>query len=306
MKMMCALPLLHARATLSALLLLVAGAGRCQDEAGNVTGPAFRIPYDLARPTLHAKLPRILDEISGLAILDSARVAAVQDEDGVVFVLDARSGELLSQHSFGSSGDYEGVEAVAGTVFVLRSDGKLFELRRWQGEKVQEVVRHDTPLTSRYDTEGLALSPDSSHLLLACKEYPGKGHKGNRAIYRFSLESRSLLPEPALLIDARKAEGQIPEGAVSRAVKRMLDISRFKPSGLALHPVSRHVYVISSVARSLTVFDEKGDLLGIARLDKKLLPQPEGIAFAPGGDLLVASEGDGGRAHLARFSYLAD
>ena len=61
--------------------------------------------------------------------------------------------------------------------------------------------------------------------------------------------------------------------------------------------------MISSVARSLSVFDSAGNLLSVEKLDKDLLHQPEGIAFLPAGDLLISSEANGKRGRIVRFEY---
>ncbi len=286
-----------------AFLGTITSGAQCQGVEPAPVTSSHQIPYVLDQPSFVAELPKALDEISGLTALDSSRIAAVQDEDGVVFILDATSGRVIDQHHFGGRGDYEAIEAVQNVMFVLRSDGTIFEIRNWQEGEHADPIVHDTWLSSRYDTEGLAVTADSTGLLVACKEYAGKGLKGMRAVYRFSLASFTLTRDPAMVFDAQAAEEGIPEGVVSRSMRRLLDIRRFKPSGLAIHPLSGHVYVVSSVSRSLTIFDTDGNLLGIARLDKDLLPQPEGITFLPNGDLFIASESGRGRGRLLRYPY---
>jgi uncharacterized protein YjiK len=275
----------------------------CQDPEREYAVAGHSIPYDLETPTAQSWLPKRLDEISGLTVLDSARVAAVEDEDGLVYILDASSFDVLSEHRFRGDGDYEGIEYVGGDLYVLRSDGTLFRLRDWDHDDVAEVTRYDTPLSGRYDTEGLALERGGSALLVACKEYPGKGLKGKRTVYRFDIDKNEMEDAPALVFDAEAAERDGSEGVVSRAVRRMLDVRRFKPSGLAVHPFTSEIYVVSSVSRSLVVFDERGELLSASKLDKDLLHQPEGIAFLPDGDLLISSESNGKRGRLVRFQY---
>ncbi|NNE46046.1 MAG: hypothetical protein HKN37_05230 [Rhodothermales bacterium] len=286
-----------------ALFGTITSGAQCQGVEPAPVTSSHEIPYMLDQPSFVAELPKALDEISGLTALDSSRIAAVQDEDGVVFILDAASGRVVDRQRFRGGGDYEAIEAVQNVVFVLRSDGTIFEIRNWQDDENADLIVHDTWLSSRYDTEGLAVTADSTGLLVACKEYAGKGLKGMRAVYRFSLASSTLSRDPALVFDAQAAEAAIPEGVVSRSMRRLLDIRRFKPSGIAIHPLSGHVYVLSSVSRSLTIFDMDGNVLGIARLDKDLLPQPEGITFLANGDLFVASESGRGRGRLLRYSY---
>ena len=49
-------------------------------------------PYRFDTPSAQFDLPGRLDEISGLTALDATRLGAVQDEDGVLFVIDAATG----------------------------------------------------------------------------------------------------------------------------------------------------------------------------------------------------------------------
>ncbi len=54
-------------------------------------------------------------------------MACVQDERGIVFVYDIGSQKIVDEVRFGSKGDYEGLTKFDSKLFVLRSDGKLYE-----------------------------------------------------------------------------------------------------------------------------------------------------------------------------------
>ena len=75
---------------------------------------------------------------------------------------------------------------------------------------------------------------------------------------------------------------------------------------LAVFSVTIIVLVLSSVRRMIAVVDRDGRLVAAETFPARLLPQPEGLAFAPDGTLYVASEGAGGRATIARYSPAAD
>ena len=59
--------------------------------------------------------------------------------------------------------------------------------------------------------------------------------------------------------------------------------------------------MVSALDRVLASFDRSGAVTGYALLDPGIFPQPEGITFLPGGDLVVANEGAGARPTLLRF-----
>ena len=288
---------------LSAVLVL----GGCtrQPEAREQERPPEAGPYAFDRPDVAVDLDDDLDEISGLTVLADGRLAAVQDEDGIIYVLDPATGAITQEIDFEGDGDYEGIERVGEALWVLRSDGTLFEVTGWD-DGDPDVDRHETDLDEEHDTEGLAYDAARRRLLIACKEYPGKGLKGQRAIYAFDLDSEQLAPEPAFLVDMEAVGASLGEHPVNRAVRGVLDplvtLRGFKPSAVALHPGTREVYVLSSVQKVVVVLAPDGALRAVWPLPDALFAQPEGLALLPDGTLFIASEGDGQAPMLFRFS----
>ncbi|GIV58308.1 MAG: hypothetical protein KatS3mg042_1221 [Rhodothermaceae bacterium] len=264
-------------------------------------------PYAFDRPAAAFELSRALYEISGLTFLADSLLGAVQDEDGRLYLLDAATGKVVRDEKFAGDGDYEGVERVDRRVYVLRSDGALFEIEDWQASDY-DVKKHRLDLPKGCDAEGLAHDPARHRLLIACKERPGNDLEGHRAVYAFDLETERLRETPAYTIPLRAVAERLPErNALNRTLRRLLspaDLHVFKPSGLAIHPVTGRVYVLSSVLEALAVLEPDGTLEAVWPLPGDRLPQPEGIAFTPEGDLFLASEGHGGKATLLRFTYL--
>lgn len=286
--------------------------GGCGNGEASTAGAAVRAasaepaPYRFAAPDARFELPGRLDEVSGLTVLDDARLGAVQDEDGDLYVLDAATGEVVHTHDFGGGGDYEGVERVGDRVVVLRSDGRLFVITDWEDEKAK-AESLDLDLHGGCDAEGLAFDAAGDRLLVACKEDPGRGLRGSRALYAFDLNTSRLGPAPAYVIHADSLVRSDREHAVDEAVRAFVrplaDINAFKPSALAVHPRTGEIYVLSSVRKVLAVLDRGGAITAVWPLPDDDLPQPEGLAFLPDGTLFIASEAAGGSAVLLRFDY---
>jgi uncharacterized protein YjiK len=276
-------------------LLLAAALGACDrpaPAAASAVDPedVDVVPYRLDAPDDRFALPGDLREISGLTVLPNGRLGAVQDEEGVVFDLDPATGRVVDQLEFGESGDYEGIAVGPDALWVLRSDGDLYRVARADDGSVS-TDKTETALAARNDTEGLTYDPASGWLLVAAKEDPdaeGAGRlDGVRAVYAFDPVTRALRPDPAFLLDRQIVDdGTVP----------------FKPSGLAVHPLTGRVYVLSSVRTALAVVDPDGTLLAVRPLDAALFPQPEGIAFFPDGTLFIANEGPAGPGTLLRFA----
>ncbi len=83
--------------------------------------------FDLTEPALRVDLADAIREVSSVAVLPDGRLAVVQDEDGVVYTLDATTGAIAEARRFTGPGDFEGVEWMPRALWVLRADGTLFE-----------------------------------------------------------------------------------------------------------------------------------------------------------------------------------
>lgn len=258
-----------------------------QDETSTRTSVSAPLPYDLATPTERYKLPGDLREVSGLSYYKPGRLACVQDELGVVFIYDLRSKDVVDEHVFGKNGDYEGVEYVGKKLYLLRSDGELYEMEPTDGVKIiggNPETRHiKIDLPGKNDMEGLSYDPQLDALLLATKD--GKGT--DKIIYYYSLKNKTLFQGIVL----KQADLQAFDGSMSE----------FKPSGIAVHPNTRDYYILSSAAHRLAVLAPNGKVKSVVSLDQKALRQPEGICFAPDGTLYIASEGDGKKGIILAF-----
>ena len=73
-------------------------------------------------------MPKDLIEVSGISYMDGQRFACIQDELGKIFIYNAASSSVEKEISFGAAGDYEELAVVGETIWVLRADGKLFEV----------------------------------------------------------------------------------------------------------------------------------------------------------------------------------
>ncbi len=270
--------------------------------------PAYKFPYDLNNPDEEYKLSGKLVEISGLSLSeDGGFLLANNDEQGKVFYLNKTNGEIVKELKFHKSGDYEGVEAVNGKIYVIRNTGTLYEIQN-PAEEDLEVESFKNHLTGAFDVEGLGHDPKNNRLLVACKGISGEGkeYKGKRGIYAFDLNSNTLSKKPVFLISRSDIKKYIQTN--SDKLEKLLETfvpnqaaSAFAPSGIAVHPNSNDIYILSSVGKLLVVINQKGKLMHIQQIDKNIIQQPEGICFEKDGTLWISSEGKGKRARLFQF-----
>jgi len=221
-------------------------------------------------------LPKRLKEISGITYLDENRFACVQDEEGVMFVYNTATEKVEKEISFGEAGDYEGIAVAGANAYILRSDGVLIEIKNWNTKPAIEQLR--TTLTAKHNVEGLTYDPSINRLLLAIKdeEPHTKDYKG---IYGFDLNKKAFSQEPIYKIDAKA--GMIANGKKTKQVK---------PSAIAVHPLTKEVYIVDGPSSRLIILTSTGTTSKIYELGSSM-EQPEGITFSPKGDMFISNEG---------------
>ncbi len=255
--------------------------------------------YDLKKPDEKHFLPYVLAEISGLSHTGES-VLAVDDETGKIFEYDLDERKIIHSIEFGKPGDYEGVELVDDKIYVLESDGDIYSFDYTKSKKV-DAKKRENKLSRENDTEGLGYDPYLNRLLIVCKE---KGEvddndaKG-RTVYTYDLEKKKLSKDPFFSIrtkDLKKFWEKHKEFDYDE------DRIKFKPSAIAYNHIEETFYVLSSVGKLLVVVNRDGSIKATYPISPRVLSQPEGICFAPNGDMYISSEGEGDRGYIVKFS----
>jgi len=161
--------------------------------------------YNLKNPDERWVLPKELEEISGLSYYKANQLACIQDEDGILYFYDLENRKIVRTESFGKKGDYEGVEIILDTAYVLKSNGSVyyFPINK---EDIGGINEIKTDLTEENDAEGLGFSQRRKELLIACKEEPGTKNieiKKSRSIFQIKLESKKFKKKPKYIIEGK-------------------------------------------------------------------------------------------------------
>jgi uncharacterized protein YjiK len=222
------------------------------------------------------ELPAILKEVSGICFMDEHRIACVQDELGKIFIFNKTSNKIEKEISFGKNGDYEGIAVKGNIAYVLRADGKLFEVGIDAPENAP-VKEHQTSLTLKHNVEGLGYDRENDRLLLAIKDdEPGKpGYKG---IYSFDLAKNQFIDDPVFKIDLNNE-------IISNSKKKSV-----MPSAISVHPKTGELFITDGPQSKLLVMDRDGKISRLLELGKDFA-QPEGITFGSQGEVFISNEG---------------
>ena len=228
-------------------------------------------------PVARWVMPTTLAEISGLALTPDGRLFTHGDENARVAELDYRRGSIIKQFTLGSPalhGDFEAITWTPKGLFLLESNGRLFEFQEGaDGASVGYTV-HDLHLKKECEFEGLAYEPASGLMLLACKRVKPAMDKF-LVIYRWKLGEESAAPT-TLTVPLEKIIGDHKwEG--------------FHPSDITIDPTSGNYVLISSMEKAMVEITPKGDVV-FARPLHGRHAQPEGVAITKDGLLLISDE----------------
>ncbi|MGD9488572.1 MAG: SdiA-regulated domain-containing protein [Calditrichaceae bacterium] len=222
-----------------------------------------------------------LKEISGLASSEDGRLFCHNDETGIVYEVDRKEGKIIKKFFPGNKiikADFEGIAIADDEFYMVTSSGEIYEFSEGEDNAFVGYKFYDTGLPAKCDIEGLCYDPETDCLLLACKGYPGKGYEGSKAVYSFSLNTKSLIKEPRFLLSEKLLKKQTGE-------------KNFYPSGIERNPVTGTFLIISARAKAIIEISGDGEILGHAELDKKVHDQPEGITFTQDLNILISDEG---------------
>ncbi len=230
-----------------------------------------------------------LIEISGMYLLADGKIAAINDEEGKIFLIDSSDGDFKVR-KFGKKRDYEDIVQLDTFYFVLESNGNIHRVpvSTKHVEEEYEFFRK-----KKIEFESLYIDKDNHKLILLSKEQ----RETNKGILAYSFDPVTLTYSDTPVYIIRWKE-----------IRTLLKNSNaeFKPSAAAIHPVLNKLFIVASVGKALLITDLDGHAEAAYHLNPDQFQQPEGITFAPNGDMFISNEGANGKATILRFPYRPD
>ena len=276
----------------------------CAEKPGNENTASKNTLFNMeSKSTI--KLPKKLQEISGLAMTNDGRLFGHDDEKSVVYQIDYKDGSIIKSFSVGEKTvkkDFEGIAIVDDYFYLVSSNGEIYEFKEGENKSSVSYKRYKTKLSAKNDVEGLCYDPDSNTLLLACKGFPGKNLEGKRAVYAFSLPTKKLNKNPRFIISVSEVN-KLNESDVANRLGDffMLTEDSFAPSGIERNSQRNSFFILSSRGRLIVEVSTKGEIIKTILLDKKHHNQPEGITFSDKQSLIIGDEGGSGRAKITEY-----
>ena len=227
-------------------------------------------------------LPHFLHEISGLAFTSDGRMLTHGDQRGRVFEVDYRRGVVVKEFQLGHDslpvkGDFEGITVVDDAVFLLESNGKLYEFKEGANGESVDFTIHDTGLGKTCEFESVTFAKAINSLLLACKTVHDKALKDSLVIFRWKLQGDSATRLSRITMPLKTVIGANPWQGLH-------------PSDITIDPANGNYVLIASREQALFEITPAGKLV-FARSLPGQHPQAEGIAITSDGILIISDEG---------------
>lgn len=237
------------------------------------SGPPF---YNLNKPYI-IKLPADLEEISGIAYYAKDNTLFAESDEKGCFYKIFLNQPLIKKWKFGHRRDFEDIVLLDTTLYVLNNNGDIIAINFLNDSMIAH--KYEFPENGNCEFESLYFDDSLKRLILLCKDCNGNK---NASVMSYSFDPRELVYGSAYTIDA------------SKIVKWMGPASSpFKPSGASVNPVTGELYILSSINKMLVTADRAGNIKEMYHLNPKIFNHPEGIAFAPTGNLFISNEGLG-------------
>ncbi len=237
-------------------------------------------------------LPRELREVSGLALTADGRLLAHNDQRGRVYVLNPLRGVVVKRFFLGEKGirgDFEAIAVVRKAIYMLTSNGDLYQFEEGSDGESMRSVFHDTGLGKECEFEGLAFDSASSLLVMPCKNVFMKALKDQLVLYRWYLPGSGSPRMSMLRIPMATAVG-------SNGWKE------FRPTDITVDPATGNYVMISAQEKGLVEITPTGEVVKSMPLPGRH-PQAEGVAITSSGILIVADEGVAGEPMITLYRW---
>ena len=232
--------------------------------------------YDLNHPAI-IYLESELNEISGITYYpkDTA-IFAISDATGSLYKIFPDKKTPAQKWKFGSNHDYEDLQRVDSTFYILSSNGNIVRVK-FSRQAPMQVTDFKIDDKEKNEFESLYFDSALHKLILVCKDC--KVDKKNTVSTRaFDVITNTYTNAPYTI-------------NVSSLDKLMnLKKMKFKPSAAAINPLTHELFILASVNKLLVVADLNGKIKQSYPLRPSIYKQPEGIAFTPSGTLLISNE----------------
>lgn len=275
------------------LAFLIVLISQCAPSTSELINRPFPSGYQL-EGYQKIKLQDAMEEVSGLQWVGKDQLWAIEDESSVIYRLNPKSGNILDKRKFAKNKDIEDLLVLDHVAWVLQSNGTLYEVTSPLTKDAQ-TEEHHFPIKGKRDLEGIVASESEPSLYIFCKACTWDLGPEKASIFRFDLATKTYDSIPFATLKAEEINPLLKSKNENEL--------KIQPSAVALHPIEKLYYIISSSGKWLLITDLTFKPKEIYKLDSKLFKQPEGITFDTEGNMYISNEAQDGEPNILKFAY---
>lgn len=250
--------------------------------ANNFPSPA---DYDLNNP-IKVELKPELDEISGIIFYaKDTSIFAISDASGYLYKIFPDRQNEVQKWKFGKNHDYEDLALADSAFYILSSSGDIAKVQYLNDSIVTTNFTFSKEKSNQFET--LYYDSADATLKMLCKNCKGD-KKNETTVWTFS---------PA---DSTYNISTLKITGIEKVAKEFnTDKIDLKPSAACIDPLTKQIFILSSVNKILAIANSNGKIEKAYKLNPQLYKQPEGITFSNKGDLIISNESaNGGPANI--------
>lgn len=247
--------------------------------------------FDLVHPENITNLPMGVNAFTDFVLMDSTHLVCLDDQVGGVLVYDLTSNQSQGYLPTGIDSKITEVSKIDSTIILL--DEKM-DLHFLSPPYDSTSITTESLKDKSWISSGMCLHEQTNRLFFVA-ESALENEIQNYYVYTFNLNHRKLNERPLFEIKPEEIELFAISNNISLSLNHKMENGdtiqhfTFKPEVMAVHPKTNEIYVLSSVDRSLAVFNQFGQVVNYTVLNEEIFVSPKAMTFYPNGDLLLTN-----------------
>jgi hypothetical protein len=233
-------------------------------------------------------LPKVLREVSGVAVVDADRIFIHNDESAVIYEFNFTTQEVTQRFQLEDPPlriDLEGIALIGSDVYLVLSTGQIYKIVNGVSRRgiIDDYEIFDSGMEELCEIESLEEDIEPGSLVFACKLMYGQD-SNFISVYRYKPGDDQSL--------------------------KLFDLS-FEALGGKFHPSAistqfESYIILAGKQHLMRQVSSGGEVMISVKLKKKHHQQAEGVGFLPDGRLIIADEGKGSKGRISAYRPGAD
>ena len=248
--------------------------------------------FDLDHVNAVQQLPMGNDPFVHFSMLDNSNYACIQSEHGNVVLYNIESNSVSSALNFGLLTDIRDAVVVDSSLMLFTEDMSVYRsYAPFDSSNTTLLVEGNTSIKSA----AICHHALTHRLFIIGDPSESEIQSAERSVYTYNLNKGIYIEEPLFTFDvtdlevfAEKNHIKINSFKTDEYGDTVMGLS-FIPTSISVHPKTNEIYILSSIDKSMAVFNQFGELVNFAILSDRQFTNPTGMTFNAFGDLFISN-----------------